>query len=75
MVLRDFNSDGNMAKGSQGKAGSGLDQPIYPMQDANWNVTGLFGDVPGSGIIVRERYVHDPYGQRSGCRSSAGSQL
>ena len=63
MVLRDFNSDGNMATGNQGKAGSGLDQRIYPMQDANWNVTGLVGDVPGSGIIVRERYVYDPYGQ------------
>ena len=63
MVLRDFNSDGNMGTGNQGKAGSGLDQRIYPMQDANWNVTGLVGDVPGSGIIVRERYVYDPYGQ------------
>jgi RHS repeat-associated protein len=35
-----------------------LDQRLYVMQDANWNVTGL---VDTSGAVV-ERYVYSPYG-------------
>jgi len=38
-----------------------LNERLYGMQDANWNVTGL-GDGTGS---VQERYSYDPYGQPS----------
>src|SRR5579884_2276357 len=34
-------------------------QRLYPVQDANWNVTAL---VNGTGGVVVERYAYDPYG-------------
>jgi RHS repeat-associated protein len=43
---RDTNADGT------------LDERLYAMQDANWNVVGL---VDTSGAVV-ERYAYDPYG-------------
>ncbi len=48
LVLRDQSSEGDGT----------LDQRLYVMQDANWNVTGL---VDTSGNVV-ERYVYSPYG-------------
>jgi RHS repeat-associated protein len=42
--------------------GSGsLSERLYVQQDANWNVTALV-DTTGT---VQERYVYDPYGQRT----------
>ncbi len=49
LVLRDRDTDGNGT----------LDERLYPLQDANWNVTAL---VSASGTVV-ERYSYDPYGQ------------
>jgi RHS repeat-associated protein len=48
LVLRDQSSAHNGT----------LDQRLYVMQDANWNVTGL---VDRSGNVV-ERYIYSPYG-------------
>ncbi len=48
LVLRDQSSEGD----------GDLDQRLYVMQDANWNVTGL---VDTTGAVV-ERYVYSPYG-------------
>ncbi len=51
LILRDQSSEGD----------GDLDQRLYVMQDANWNVTGL---VDTSGNVV-ERYVYSPYGVAS----------
>ena len=48
LVLRDQSSENNGV----------LDQRLYVVQDANWNVTAL---VDASGNVV-ERYAYDPYG-------------
>ncbi len=48
LILRDQSSEGDGT----------LDQRLYVMQDANWNVTGL---VNTSGAVV-ERFVYSPYG-------------
>jgi RHS repeat-associated protein len=49
LVLRDRDADG---------AGGTLEERLYALQDANWNVTAL---VNTSGA-VQERYTYDPYG-------------
>ena len=49
LVLRDRDTDGNGT----------LDERLYPLQDANWNVTAL---VTLAETVV-ERYSYDPYGQ------------
>ncbi len=49
LVLRDRDTDGNGT----------LDERLYGMQDANWNVTGL---VSTSGT-VQERYAYSAYGK------------
>lgn len=48
LILRDRDTDAN----------STLDERLWVMQDANWNVVGL---VNGSGTVV-ERYAYDPFG-------------
>ncbi len=53
MVLRDRDADNNAGTGT-----NGLEERLWVMQDANWNVTGL---VNGSGTVV-ERYAYDPFG-------------
>jgi RHS repeat-associated protein len=50
MILRDRDADGS--------SGNGLEERLWVMQDANWNVTGL---VNGSGTVV-ERYAYDSFG-------------
>ena len=47
-MLRDRDTDGN----------GSLDERLYAMQDANWNVTGIAND----GASVGERYLYAPYG-------------
>jgi len=49
LVLRDRDSNGDGT----------LDQRLYVMQDANYNITAIFDN---AGTIV-ERYVYDPFGQ------------
>ncbi|MCI0460725.1 MAG: RHS repeat-associated core domain-containing protein [Gemmataceae bacterium] len=49
LVLRDRDSDGN----------GSLDERLYVLHDANFNVTALLDT---SGAVV-ERYVYDPYGK------------
>jgi RHS repeat-associated protein len=61
LVLRDADSDGSSSTGSYGNAGSGLDQRLYALQDANYNVTALVGLVSGSWTVV-ERFEYTPYG-------------
>ncbi len=48
MILRDRNNDTN----------PDLEERVYVMQDANWNVTGIMN--PAGSVL--ERYVYDPYG-------------
>ena len=60
LVLRDRDSDGDgvAGDGSLGKTNSGLDERLFAMQDANWNVVAL-GDTNGA---VQERYEYLAYG-------------
>jgi RHS repeat-associated protein len=51
IVLRDRDTDNNGT----------LDERLWVVQDANWNVTAL---VDGSGNVV-ERYAYDPYGSQN----------
>jgi RHS repeat-associated protein len=50
LILRD--------RDANGQTGDGLEERIYAMQDANWNITGIMNP---SGQVL-ERYVYDPYG-------------
>ena len=58
LILRDSNADNSLATSVYGKPGSGLEQRIYALQDANWNVTTLLGPT-GNEL---QQYVYDPYG-------------
>jgi RHS repeat-associated protein len=51
LVERDRDADGN--------TGNGLEERLYALHDANFNVTAL---VSTGGAVV-ERFVYDPYGQ------------
>ena len=66
-VLRDRDSDGDgvPAEGSLGKADSGLDERLFYVTDANFNVTALVQGTPGDADLgkVVERYSCDPYGK------------
>ena len=53
MVLRDRNANGTFV--------DGLEERLYALQDANYNVTAL---ADASGAVV-ERYRYDPYGTRT----------
>jgi uncharacterized delta-60 repeat protein/RHS repeat-associated protein len=61
LVLRDSDADGSSSTGNLGISGSGLEQRVYALQDANYNVTALVADVNGSWIVV-QRFSYDPYG-------------
>ncbi len=58
LVLRDRDTDGALATGSYGLTGSGLDERVYALQDANWNVVAL-ANTSGA---VQERYAYSAYG-------------
>ncbi len=60
MVLRDRDTDSNGT----------LDERIYPLQDANWNTTGL---VTTSGTVV-ERETYNPFGVATS-RDASGSVI
>ncbi len=55
MVLRERDTDPNT---------SGLEERLYVTHDANFNVTSIIG-LDGSTWEVIERYVYDPYGERT----------
>mgnify|MGYP000901819537 CR=1 FL=1 len=58
LVLRDRNADSNTSNGDLGKTGSGLEERLYALQDANWNVVAI-ADTSGA---VQERYIYTAYG-------------
>ena len=53
MIERDRNADSSTA--------NGLEERLYVLQDANWNVTAL---VTTDGTVL-ERFIYDPYGART----------
>ncbi len=61
LIERDRDADGN--------AGNGLEDRLYPLQDANGNVTAL---VNTSGQVV-ERFGYDPFGAVTFLSSSWGT--
>jgi RHS repeat-associated protein len=52
LILRDRDADG--------VSGNGLEERLYAVQDANWNVQAV---VSAAGVVV-ERYAYDPFGLR-----------
>ena len=58
-VLRDRNADADGETGDLGKTGSGLEERLYYLTDANFNVTTLV-DTDGDAV---EHYQYDPYGK------------
>ena len=61
LVLRQRDSDGN----------GSLDERLYSLQDANWNVVA----VSSTGGTIQERYVYTPYGAASKLSASFGPSL
>lgn len=53
------------AGGDLGKAGLGLDERLYYLQDANFNTTALVQGTPEHADLGKtvERYLYDPYGR------------
>jgi len=77
-VLRDRDADADDETGDLGASGSGLEERLYYMTDANMNVTALIQGTPGDGDLgkvveppsplgfgVPGRYVYDPYGNQA----------
>jgi len=58
-ILRDRNADGDSQTGGYGLNGSGLEERLYYLTDANMNVTAL---AEPDGDVV-ERYAYSPYGR------------
>jgi len=58
LILRDADADNNSETGDLGGTGSGLEQRVFYLADANYNVTALV-DTNGD---VLERYLYTPYG-------------
>jgi RHS repeat-associated protein len=61
LILRDRDADGLSATGNLGITGSGLEERLYCVQDANWNVTAV-ADATGD---VRERFTYAAFGKPS----------
>jgi hypothetical protein len=64
-IIRDSDGDGVAADGDLGKADSGLDERLFYVTDANFNVTALVQGTPDDADLgkVVERYAYDPYGK------------
>ncbi len=58
-ILRDADADDDSQTGNLGKPASGLEERLYYVGDANFNVTCLV-DTTGDAV---ERYVYHPYGK------------
>lgn len=71
LVLRDRDGDGNSGTGNYGLSGSGLEERLYALQDANWNVVSISN--PSSGTI-QERYCYTAYGRSTVLRGIFGSR-
>jgi len=67
LVLRDRDAT---AGGNLGVTSSGLDERLYCIQDANFNVTAIT-NVDGDGV---ERYRYSPYGERTVMDNSFGTR-
>ena len=65
LLKRDRDADNNSSTGSFGASGSGLEERLFAIQDANWNVVALVdGDNSHStDAHAVERFVYDPYGE------------
>jgi len=59
LILRDRDADADPQTGELGKSASGLEERVFYLADANYNVTALL-DTNGN---VLERYAYDPYGK------------
>jgi len=62
LILRDANADNNPGTGHLGLADSGLEQRLFYLSDANYNVTAVVKETSSDNWDVVERYVYDPYG-------------
>jgi RHS repeat-associated protein len=58
LILRDRDADNDGQTGSLGGTGSGLEERLYALHDANWNVTAL---AEADGDVV-ERFTYTAYG-------------
>ena len=56
LVLRDRDADLDPETGDLGRVDSGLEERLYALQDANWNVVAIADDVV-------ERYTYTAYGK------------
>ena len=59
LVLRDRNADTDAGTGTLGSSGSGLEERLYGLQDANWNVVAI----AGTDGAIQERYAYTAYGR------------
>jgi len=71
LLLRDRDADGSSATGSLGLSGSGLEERLYCLQDANWNVVGISST---AGAIL-ERYTYTAYGKPTFVSGAFGGRV
>ena len=65
LVERDADTDGSTSTGNLGISGSGLDQRVFALQDANYNVVALVALNSSSQWVVVQRYEYDAYGKQT----------
>ena len=70
LLLRDRDADGSSGTGNLGLSGSGLEERLYCLQDANWNVVGI----ASTGGVMQERYCYTAYGKPTFLTGSFGSR-
>lgn len=69
LILRDRDADSG-GGGNLGVTGSGLDERVYCIQDAHFNVT----TITNTGGDAVERYRYTPYGERTVLNTSYNTQ-
>ena len=73
LIARDRDADDDPDTGNLGIEDSGLEERLYALQDANFNVTALVGlNSSGTAWGVAERYVYDPYGTPTVLNGASG---
>ena len=70
LLLRDRDSDGSSGTGNLGLSGSGLEERLYCLQDANWNVVAI----SSTGGAIQERFCYDAYGRSTVLTGAFGSR-